>query len=164
MYNIFMKYDKSIEIQYIIKNLEFDIQFDNDFFSNKDKKQIKNTLDMITKTIYIDKSYVESSKNKHNNTFLVENGWELLKQTIIESEFGIKLSKSNQEMLVETISTMAKCYVYSLLINYYEHDYPNINEYIHISPSLTSKFDVIICKDTSNEWKSYKGDWTQWEK
>ena len=53
-----MKYDKSIEIQYIIKNLEFDIQFDNDFFSNKDKKQIKNTLDMITKTIYIDKIHI----------------------------------------------------------------------------------------------------------
>lgn len=160
LYNIYMN---NVEITYIIKNLTFDVEFEDNFFQDEDIKYIKHHIDLLSKCIAIDKSYVECSQNKHKNTFLIENGWNALKETLIDSEFGLKLLNDHQHAIVEAFSTMAKCYMYDAISEYYKDKYENIYEHINITPSITSTFDVIICKDASDEWKKYKGDWTQWK-
>ena len=48
----------SIELEYVLLGMEFDVEFLEDIFTDEEKKELTYFIDNISKAIYIDKSYV----------------------------------------------------------------------------------------------------------
>ena len=105
----------------------------------------------------IDKSYVECDLNKRKSTFIIEDGWNSLRDTLLDTNYGMYLHPSSHNVLVEAFMLMARCYLYECLALKTEH-ITHVNITIKDEP-----FDVIVCKDTSNDWKNYAGRWQTWK-
>lgn len=141
---------KQIDISYIIENLKFDVKFDDKFFDTDDIIDIMRFIDNISKSIHIDKSYVDYDNNQCGDVFLTDEGWTSLNGMMIESQYGIKLGKQYHKIAIDAIAKMGVCYIYSSLVKYFEDDYgSDFTKYITITPKNTSTFTVILCKDTS---------------
>jgi hypothetical protein len=65
------------DLIFVISNFELDIIFSN---KNKtiDEVEAWENLQHMAKEIWIDKTYVKFKGNKYKNTFLREDGWNLL--------------------------------------------------------------------------------------
>ena len=112
----------------------------------------------MSKEIAIDKSYVECNQNKRKSTFLIEDGWNSLKDMLLDTEYGKYLNDENKHILIDTYATVIKCYMYECLVDAgYAYDHIGLE----IDPRC--KFVTIICKDTSNSWKNYPGKWQTWK-
>lgn len=159
MYIIFMSIENTnaFELEFVIIGAKFDVEFEDGYFDEDEKKEILNFIESLSNTIPIDRSYVESNMNKRTSVFMLEDGWNSLRDMLIDTEYGKYLHPKNHEILVESFSIMAKCYLYECLSLKTEH-------ISHINISIkTDPFDVIICKDKSNDWKNYKGKWQDWK-
>ena len=142
-----------VELQYIIKNIAFDVEFKTSFFDEETEEEIKDFVKHFSKEIYIDKSYVNSNDNKYNDVFLTDDGWESLKHMILISSYGQKLSKKDQLMLTNVFTSITECYILHSLVSYFGFEYINITDHIELVPSAKSNFDVIVTKDLATEWK-----------
>lgn len=148
----------SFELKFILKDVSYDVVFEEGEFDDAETKKILECIEVFSKEICIDKTYVECNKNRRSSTFMIESGWNALRDLMIDSKFGKYLNDIAQASLVEAFSTMARCYMYEC-ISLYTDKYTHID----ISVKPTSTFTVIVCKDTSNEWKDYCGPWQDWE-
>ena len=142
-----------VELQYIIKNIAFDVEFKTSFFDEETEEEIKDFVKHFSNEIYIDKSFVNSNDNKYNDVFLTDDGWESLKHMILISSYGQKLSKKDQLMLTNVFTSIAECYILHSLVSYFEFEYINIADHIELVPSAKSNFVVIVTKDLATEWK-----------
>ena len=119
--------------------------------------KITEYVEALSKKISVDRSYVECKDNKRKSTFMIEDGWNSLRDMLIDTEYGRYLHPKNHEALIEALSMIARCYLYECI--YLKTEYAD-----HIAISMKNEpFDVIICKDTSNDWKNYKGEWQSWK-
>ena len=147
----------SFELEFIIIGIKINVSFEDGFFDEDEQHKIKEYAENLSKCIYVDRSYVESKSNKRNSTFMLEDGWNALRDTLIDTEYGKYLHPKNYESFIEAMVVMAQCYLYECLALHTE----NIS---HINISISNEpFDVIICKDKSNDWKNYAGKWQDWE-
>ena len=148
----------SFELKFILKDVSYDVVFEEGEFDDAETKKILECIEVFSKEICIDKTYVECKDNRRSSTFMVETGWNALRDLIMDSSFGKYLSPAAQMSLVEAFSMMARCYMYECISSFTDK-YTHID--INVKPD--SIFDVIICKDTSSEWKDYCGPWQDWE-
>lgn len=146
------------ELAFAFKNCKLQPYFEQDFVSDEEQEQIRNTVKEI-ENIYIDKTYVDCKDNKHSDTFLNENGWNQLKESLIDSNFSSEMSFKSCENLVDVFVSMIKAYAYQMLCK--DHDI-DILEHVQIVLKNKNKIQVEISKDTSNEWKTYPGKWQTW--
>lgn len=147
----------SFELEFVIIGAKFNVEFEDGFFDEEEQEDIKSFIDSLSKNIPIDRSYVECKQNNRTSTFMIEDGWNSLRDMLIDTEYGKYLHPKNYEMLIEAFSIMAKCYLYECLSLKTEH-------ISHIDISISDQpFDVIICKDKSNDWQNYKGKWQNWK-
>ena len=146
------------ELVFAFKNCNIQPFFEPDCVSDEEQEDIRNTVKDI-KNIYIDKTYVECKENNHSDTFLNKNGWDQLKETLIDSDFSSKMSMKSCENLVDVFATMIKAYTYQELSKKHSCD---TLEHVQIVLKNTNKIQVEISKDTSNEWKTYPGKWQTW--
>ena len=150
--------NSALELEFIIKNVSFDVAFEEGYFDHDEETEILDFISAMSKEMCIDKSYVECYGNKRKSTFLVEDGWNTLKDVILDSEYCKYLGQGANESLVEAFSTIARCYIYdcvSSITDKFQH--------IMITINPNCVFDVIICKDVSHDWKKYAGKWQDWE-
>ena len=147
----------AFELEFVITGIKASIEFEDGYFDEDKQKDISEYVKSMSKEMCIDKSYVECSNNKHADTFLVETGWDTLRDLLIDSGYGRYLHKESVASLVEAFVVMAKCYLYECVMIKYQDAAEHINISIANAP-----FDVTICKDTSNSWKSYIGKWQSW--
>ena len=152
-----IKNTNTFELEFIIIGAKFNVEFEEGFFDKDEQKDIKEYIESLSNVISIDKSYVECNLNARKSTFMIEDGWNSLRDMLIDTEYGKYLHPNNYETLIEAFSVMAQCYLYECL--------SLKTEYIsHINISIKNEpFDVVICKDKSNDWKSYKGKWQDWK-
>ena len=142
-----------IELQYIVKNIKFCVEFKTAFFDNETEMEIKSFVDQISNEICIDKSFVKCDTNKYTDVFLTEEGWESLKHMLLLSVYGTYLGKKDQEMLTNVFASIAECYILSSMMSYFDFEYINISDHIELTLDKKSKFDVIVLKDVATEWK-----------
>ena len=145
------------EIEFIFIGAKINVSFEDGFFDDDEKKEIQEFVHSISKEIAIDKSYVECKQNKRKSTFLIEEGWNSLKDMLFDTEFGKYLDENNQNLLVDTYATIIKCYIYEYLST---EQYAV--EHIGIEVDQSCKFIALICKDASNSWRNYPGKWQTW--
>lgn len=148
----------SFELMFIFKNVKFNVGFEDGFFDNDEKDEIRNIVKSLSDNIVVDKTYVDCCENLRKSVFMIEDGWNSLHDMLIDTEYGKYLHPNSHLLLVDAFSTIARCYMYECISAY-------TDKCSHISITIDNKqdFDVIICKDKSNEWKKYPGKWQDWE-
>ncbi len=157
-YNFFMAYKDTFELEFIIRNIKFNLDFEDGYFDDNEEKELSEYVESLSREICIDKSYVDCSLNKRTSTFMTEIGWNSLKSVLVDTDYCRFLPTKNHASLVDSLCMMARCYMYECLAlktDNYEH----IN--VMIDPDCT--FDIVICKDNSNDWKKYLGKWQTWK-
>ena len=154
-----MAYNKSsVELEYIFIGMKFNVEFLAGVFTDEEENDIRDFIDKMSKTICIDKTYVECSQNKRKNTFMLESGWNSLKDFIIDSRYCKYMHNQSEEIIVDAFATMGRCYMYECLALKTDK-FSNVN----ITVQNDSEFEVVICKDESNDYKKYLGKWQEWE-
>lgn len=148
----------SFELEFIFKNVKFNLDFEDGYFEENEKEDIKKFVDNMSNEIAIDKSYVECKKNYRNDVFMIENGWNSLRDLIFDSRYCQFLHPISQESIVEAFTTMVRCYMYSCISTI-----TDMYEHIVLTVDDKQPFDVIICKDVANDWNKYIGKWQDWE-
>ena len=142
------------ELQYTIEGLEYDVVFTTNIFDDDMKNDIINVVNSLSKSIYIDKSYVSTKSNKYENVFLTEDGWISFTQMMFMTTFTKKLKNKEKRLVVNTFLQMAECYLYSSLISYFDFEYINIVDHIELVPKDSVEFSVVISKDNAMEWST----------
>lgn len=149
-----------VDLEFVILNADFDVAFEDGFFSEEEQEEICSMVDSIKKMIPVDRTYVETKKSKFKGTFLVEEGWNAFCSAILESGFGQKMAKESLKVAIDAFATIAQCYVYECLSLYFNGQL----EHIMVSLKPDSVLDVVVCEDVSSEWKRYPGKWQTWKK
>lgn len=152
-----MDHTNAFELEFIISGMKVDIEFEEDFFTKEEEEDLSSFIQAMSKEMPIDKSYVECKQNKHKSTFMLESGWNSIRDILLDTEYVKFLHPSNHYVLVEAFMVMARCYLYECLSTKTQ-DITHVNIIIKDEP-----FDVVVCKDTSNEWKNYAGKWQDWK-
>lgn len=60
-----------------------DVHVNSNVFSEDEALEIKQIVKEICKEMWIDKSYVEFSENKHEDVFMLEKGWNELCKLVL---------------------------------------------------------------------------------
>lgn len=150
---------KYVELEYIMLDVKFDVEFDPEFFDEKEQEELKQYINIMSKRIYIDKSYVEFKGNKRKSTFMLEEGWDALKHDVVVTNFCKRPMPSTENAaLVDAFSTIARCYIYECLALKTEH-------FAHINCTINEnqQFNIIICQDVGRDFENYIGPWQDWE-
>ena len=154
-----MTYRKnSMELEYVLLGMKFDVEFLEDAFTDEEKKELTYFIDNISKAIYIDKSYVECKENKRKSVFILESGWNSLREVILDTKFCKYMHENTEEGLIDAFVTIGKFYVYECLSSKTEKF-----TCINVAIKEDCEFEVIVCKDVSNDYKRYLGRWQDWE-
>lgn len=152
------KTNKYFDLQFIFKYVFVECIIDDELYSKEEKQKIYDIIKLLSKEIVIDKSYVQFKDNKHEDVFILEEGWNSVCKLAIDTKYGKNATKSENLILMESYMLMILCYLYHCLeILGYSSDG------IIIDFTNKSKFMVEIHKDTINEWKYYPGKWQTWE-
>lgn len=157
------KYNSSsLELEYIFIGMKFNVEFDddNDMFTEDEKNSIRALIEAMSSKIFIDKSYVEYSGNTRKDVFMLESGWNALKDLLVDSKYGQHLNSMPHapEVVIDAFATMGRCYMYECLAKVTDK-----TQSINISLDPKCVFDVILCKDMTHDQKHYIGRWQDWE-
>ena len=148
----------SIELEYVLLGMEFDVEFLEDTFTDEEKNELTSFIGTVSKAIYIDKSYVECKDNKRKSVFMIESGWNSLRDVILDTKFCKYIHGNANEVLIDAFATMGRCYVYECLSSKTEKF-----TCINVTIKEDCEFEVIVCKDVANDYKRYLGRWQDWE-
>lgn len=150
----------SLELEYIFIGMKFNIEFEEDIFTEDEQKDLKTHVEAMSKKIFIDKSYVEYCGNTRKDVFMLESGWNALKDLLIDSKYGQYLHEMPHapEVVIDAFATMGRCYMYECLAKVTDK-----TQSINLSLDSKCTFDVILCKDMTHDQKHYIGQWQDWE-
>lgn len=89
---------------------------------------------------------------------MIESGWNSLKDVILDSKFCKYTFNATDEVLIDAFATMGRCYIYECLAL-------KTDKFTHINVTVKEdcEFEVIVCKDSSEDYKKYLGRWQDWE-
>ena len=111
------------ELEFVIIGAKFNVEFEEGFFDEDEQNDIKQFIESLSNSISIDRSYVECKLNNRTSTFMLEDGWNSLRDMLIDTAYGKYLHPNNYEILIEAFSVMAQCYLYECLSLKTEHIY-----------------------------------------
>lgn len=138
---------KDLEIN--IEDLDVDFIVDPDEITKDQCCQIAKILEQMSKSIWIDKTYVDFKGNHFKDAFIVESEWYKLLEAIREQLAGKKLSKKKINYIRGSLMTIAMFYLYSILYKYgYNPNYINI-----FVDKSCDKFHANYIKDTRTNWE-----------
>ena len=146
------KFELLFIFKYVCVNYEM-----NDELDEETQARVNNALKLLTKEIYIDKTYVDFKGTKYKKTFLREDGWKELCDLVFKTKFGNKCKKDDNDRMLEAYSSIIVCYLYQAL-----SDLGFDVENIHLEIADQSRFMVEFHKDVCEEWKTYVGPWQSW--
>lgn len=144
------------DLQFTFKYVNINFKVDESY-SVEECEKIKTILNTMSETIVIDKSYVEFKENKHNDTFMIEKGWNELCALVISTNFGKNATPPQAEALLQSYCMMLLCYAYQILQKF---DYDVSTIYLYMPKD--GKFMVEFEEDKIKEWKTYPGKWQTW--
>ena len=128
-----------------------------DMYDDDDVAKIEEIVDVMSKRIYIDKSYVDFPENKHQDVFLELEGWENVCKLVKRTKYGKITTESADSLLHEAFKMMAIAYMYDVLEKF-GYDIDGITLDVLNDYGIAVKF----YKDGIQEWKHYPGPWQDW--
>ena len=128
-------------------NLKCSVDINHNFYNKRQIKEIKNIISLLSKDIWIDKTYVSYRKTKYSDAFIKEKSWYDLCQLIIDTDLGTSCSKYEKMEIVDSLLVIVITYLYSCLCKY-GYDV----QYIEISFKQSSKFKVKYELDNRTSW------------
>ena len=103
----------------------------------------------MSRSIWIDKTYVDFKGNHFKDAFIVESEWYKLLEAIREQLSGKKLSKKKIDYIRGSLMTVAMFYLYGILDKYdYDTSYINI-----VIDESCENFHAKYFKDTRTNWE-----------
>lgn len=147
------------DLEFEFTGCKFNVSFEPESISEDLQDEIRNTIDVMSKTIYVDKSYVKCKENKHDDVFLTLEGWNSLMTLLNETCYGDEATDAQFETLVELYYSITLGYIYNVVMTLY----PDYVSHILIEPSVQSNMAVDILEDKSHEWRTYPGKWQTWK-
>ena len=142
------------DLIFVFSDFKLNITFfnENDDF---DENKVKKFLKLISKEIWIDKTYVDFEGTKYKNVFLKEDGWNQLSEFVWKPIN--KKNKINHIVLRNAFESMIIAYMehISFLLGYD----PSQIEF-QVDPNSNIKLRLL--KDTAKEWLTYPGSWQDW--
>lgn len=156
--NVSTNLTEPIELEYVMKNVKFNVEFDSEIFDENQQKELRDYIDVMSKVIPIDKTYVEFKGNDRKSTFMLEEGWNQLKHDIVLSNFCKNISVKDTKGMADAFAVIARCYMYECLLLKTK----NI-EHINCTVLEDQEFELVICKDVGREFENYPGPWQNWE-
>lgn len=104
---------------FIIKvdGLKFNVIVDEEIYSEDEKKNIQSIIDQLSKSIWLDYSYVEYKGNRFKDVFILETSWQELMNDIKE----VLKNPSNSEIeqsLGSDIGELSLFYLYRIIEKY----------------------------------------------
>ena len=140
------------------RNIKVFVIANPEMYDDTDISKLEEIVKIMSRKIFIDKSYVECKDNKRKSVFMVESGWNSLRDVILDTKFCKYIYGNTNEVLIDAFATMGRCYVYECLSSKTEK-FTSIN----VTVKEDCEFEVIVCKDVSNDYKRYLGRWQDWE-
>lgn len=138
---------KDLEIN--IEDLDVDFDVDPEVITEDQCCHITKILEEMSRSIWIDKTYVDFKGNHFKDAFIVESEWYKLLEAIREQLSGKKLSKKKIDYIRGSLMTVAMFYLYGILDKYgYDPNYINI--YVD---ETCENFHARYFKDTRTSWE-----------
>jgi hypothetical protein len=72
----------------------------------------------MANNIYVDKSYVQFKGNKHEDTFMLEEGWKQFCKLAIDTNFNKNWTIQKDRLLFETYQVLIVAYIEEILKKY----------------------------------------------
>ena len=145
------------EIVYAFKDVCADFDMNPSVYGEKDAKKIAEILDSLTKEIWIDKTYVDFKGTKFEKTFMYEEGWDALRELVLDTDYGKRCTKYQRETIDGAYREM--------LIEYIRMVFDDMGwdvENLAFSIDDKTPFKVEYYPDVAEEWKRYPGKWQTW--
>lgn len=140
-------------------NIKLDIFIDPTVYSESDIEYITYIVSILSRDIYIDKTYVLYENTKYTKTFMYEYGWNELCEIIQINKNRKKITKYENELLYGIYEQMIAQYILLCLSCDFDYDVSCID--IKIQPK--TKINMRCIPDTYCEWEKYPGKWQTWQ-
>ena len=145
------------EIVYVFKDVCVDFDMNPDVYGEQDVKKIAETLDALTEEIWIDKTYVDFKGTKFKKTFMSEDGWNALRELVLDTDYGKKCTKYQREAIDDAYREMLTEYI-RMTFSDMGWDIENLAFFVDDK----IPFKVEYYPDVAEEWKRYPGQWQTW--
>ena len=126
-------------------------------YDDGDKQDVLDILNQITQEIYIDKTYVAFDGTGFEKTFLIEPGWNALRDLVIETNYGRICTKAHEAVMRMAYRKMIEAYVAAVFADL-GWDVDAMEFAVE-----DDSFEAEIVDDVAEEWKRYPGRWQTWE-
>jgi len=147
-----------IDIEIVIKYANVHASISEDVYDKDDIKTIKDAINVFSREIIIDKTYVAFNDSKYNNTFLAEEGWKTFCELLNKTNCGKNATTEEHDTIQTVYYLMIISYVYLCLSTI---GYSSDGIYLEIPQK--SLFMVEVRPDTYNEYSRYPGKWQSWK-
>lgn len=131
-----------------IQNFKCDVEVNPEVYDEDDKKRLKNIINRMSKTIWLDKTYVCFKGNRWKDAFIVEDKWYEFIKLIIKTDFGRTGSIEDTDTITEAIAALVLGYLYGVASKY---DFSI--EDIEITPKKKVKFIAEYEEDKRTDWR-----------
>jgi hypothetical protein len=145
------------EIVYAFKDVRIDFDMNPDVYGENDAEKISKTLTVVSKEIWIDKTYVDFKGTKFKKTFLLEDGWNSLRELVLDTDYGKRCTKYQRNIIDGVYREMIVEYI-RMVFDDMGWDVENLA----FSVDDKIPFKVEYYPDVAEEWKRYPGEWQTW--
>lgn len=151
------KSKNDFDLMFEFDDVKFFVIANPDVYDENDVAKIEEIVSIMSKRIYVDKSYVDFPENKHQDVFLELEGWENICKLVKRTKYGTIVSAASDTLLYDAFKQIAIAYMYTILEKY-GYDIDNITLDTINGNGIMVKF----FKDSIQEWKHYPGPWQDW--
>ena len=144
-FNRMLKNDKPNLIINLL-GIKFDISVDDGVYSDDEFSKLTNIIDGLSKSIWIDRTYVQFRGNRFKDAFIKEDGWYQLNKRLTMECLG--KGDGTEDETAEALLTLAMCYLYDMLSKY-GYD----TETISLEFGKNMKFESMIYIDNRTSWR-----------
>lgn len=148
------KKTEEFDLSFVITGAQVTLDFEDGCFSDDEQEMLQSTAQELARRVIIDKSNVELKDNKSSHKFLLEDGWNFLCDVLVDTQYGKYMAAENQKFLAQSAEIMVCCYVMNTL-----EMMTDKVEHLALSVDPDSMLEILVCKDTSDEWRAFKGSW-----
>jgi hypothetical protein len=101
-----------------IKNLKCEVDADPEMHSEDDIERLQGIIDVMTRDIWIDRTYVAFKGNRWKDAFINEEMWYKYTKAILKSDFGTKGGSETREFVNDGTLIIALAYLYDIASKY----------------------------------------------